>query len=239
MRLTPTELERLTIFTAAELTRKRRARGLRLNHPEAVALIADEILEGARDGRTVAELMGMGSEVLTADDVMPGVAAMLPILQVEGVFPDGTKLVTVHDPIRPTAGSAAPELEPGAVLPGEGELELSAGRRQASLKVVNSGDRPVQVGSHYHFFETNKALQFDRAAAFGMRLDVPAGTAVRFEPGQAKDVALVAFGGRQELSGLNGLTDGPVDDDGREAAVKRARAAGFFTEPKATGIEEA
>ena len=99
MMLTPTELERLTIFTAAELARRRRSRGLKLNHPEAVAFIADEILEGARDGRSVAELIGFGSTLLSTDDVMPGVAVLMPMLQVEATFPDGTKLVTVHQPI--------------------------------------------------------------------------------------------------------------------------------------------
>src|SRR3954467_13790995 len=107
MLLTPTELERLTLYTAAELARKRRAKGLKLNHPEAVAIIADEILEGAREGRSVADLIGFGSTVLCADDVLPGVPEMVPLLQVEGCFPDGTKLVTVHDPIRPSASSGA------------------------------------------------------------------------------------------------------------------------------------
>jgi urease subunit gamma/beta len=228
MLLTPTELERLTIFTAAELARRRRAKGLKLNHPEAVAFITDEILEGAREGRSVADLIAFGSTILSGDDVMPGVATMLPILQVEGMFPDGTKLVTVHEPIRPAPGAAADPLEPGAILAGEGDVELSAGRPRASLQVVNTGDRPVQVGSHYHFFEVNKALEFDRAVAFGMRLDIPAGTAVRFEPGQRKDITLVGFGGRRELSGLNGLTDGAVSDDQvRATALARARAAGF------------
>jgi urease subunit gamma/beta len=228
MLLTPTELERLTIFSAAELARRRRAKGLKLNHPEAVALITDEIIEGAREGRSVADLMAFGSTILTTDDVMPGVATMVPILQVEGVFPDGTKLVTVHEPIRPEAGASADPLEPGAILAVEGEIELSAGRPRATLGVVNTGDRPVQIGSHYHFFEVNKALDFDRAAAFGMRLDVPAGTAVRFEPGQRKQVTLVGFGGSGELSGLNALTNGTATDrSAPEAALRRAREAGF------------
>ncbi len=229
MLLTPTEMERLTIFTAAELARRRRARGLRLNHPEAVALITDAILEGARDGRSVAEMMGVGSTVLTQEDVMPGVAAMVPILQVECVFPDGTKLVTVHEPIRPVEGGEADALVPGELLtvPGE-DIVLNAGRRSATLTVVNTGDRPVQIGSHYHFFEVNKALDFDRAAAFGLRLDVPAGTAVRFEPGQTKEVTLVTYGGRREVTGFHGLADGPTDTDAaRGAALARARAAGF------------
>jgi urease subunit gamma/beta len=228
MLLTPTEMERLTIFSAAELARRRRTKGLKLNHPEAVAIITDEILEGAREGRSVADLMSFGSTILTTRDVMPGVASMLPILQVEGVFPDGTKLVTVHEPIRPEAGAAADRLEPGAILAAEGEIELSAGRKRATIDVINTGDRPVQIGSHYHFFEVNKALDFDRAAAFGMRLDIPAGTAVRFEPGQRKNVTLVGFGGRRELSGLNALTNGPATDNSvRDTALRRAREAGF------------
>jgi urease subunit gamma/beta len=227
MLLTPTELERLTIFTAAELARKRRAKGLKLNHPEAVAIITDEILEGAREGRTVAELMGLGSAILTADDVMAGVPTMVPILQVECVFPDGTKLVTVHEPIRPVEGSAADPLVPGAVLAGDGDVELNAGRARATVTVVNTGDRPIQVGSHFHFFEVNKALDFDRAAAFGMRLDIAAGTAVRFEPGVEKSVPLVAFGGRREVTGLNALADGSTGPEALPAALARARAAGF------------
>ncbi len=228
MLLTPTELERLTIFTAAELARKRHARGCKLNHPEAVALITDEILEGARDGRSVADLMGFGSTILSAEDVMPGVPAMIPILQVEGVFPDGTKLVTVHEPIRPVEGGAADVLEPGALVVGEGEIELNAGRPRITIEAVNTGDRPVQIGSHYHFFEVNKAVSFDRAAAFGLRLDIPAGTAVRFEPGQSKQVTLVPFGGRREVTGFHGLSDGAPDSEiARDAALVRARVAGF------------
>ncbi len=227
MLLTPTELERLTIFTAAELARKHRAKGLRLNFPEAVALISDEILEGAREGRGVAELIGHGSTILSTEDVMDGVAAMMPILQVEGVFPDGTKLVTVHEPIRATEGSPADLLWPGEILAMEGEIELSAGRPRVTLDVTNTGDRPIQVGSHYHFFETNRALDFDRKAATGMRLDIPAGTAVRFEPGQRRSVTLTTFGGTRDLSGLNDLSRGAKDDASWADAVDRAKAGGF------------
>ena len=227
MLLTPTEMERLTIFTAAELARKRRAKGLKLNYPEAVAIITDEILEGAREGRGVAELISYGSTILSTADVMDGVAAMMPILQVEGVFPDGTKLVTVHEPIRPREGAAADPLEPGAILAAPGDIELSAGRPRVTIEVVNTGDRPVQVGSHYHFFETNRALEFDRAAARGQHLDIPAGTAVRFEPGQRKTVTLVTFGGARNLSGLNDLTRGAKDATAWDDALARAKAGGF------------
>src|ERR1700716_2287373 len=174
MLLTPTELERLTLYTAAELARKRRARGLKLNHPEAAAIIADEILEGAREGRSVADLIGFGSTILTSDDVMPGVADLMPMLQVEATFPDGTKLVTVHDPIRPgKLQNEATAVVPGEIITPDGDIELNAGRRKVAIKATNTGDRPIQIGSHYHFFEANKALDFDRAASFGMHLDVP------------------------------------------------------------------
>ena len=229
MLLTPTEMERLTVFTAAQLARKHRDKGLKLNHPEAVALIADEILEGAREGRSVADLIAFGSTILSSDDVMPGVADLMPMIQVEGTFPDGTKLVTVHDPIRPGKKKVKKgAVTPGEVIAAEGEIEINAGRRKAKLRVVNTGDRPVQVGSHYHFFETNKALEFDRAASYGMHLDIPAGTAVRFEPGESKDVTLSAFGGTGELYGLNNLTDGSAHSEARkEAALRRARDRGF------------
>ncbi|WLS10190.1 urease subunit gamma (plasmid) [Shinella sumterensis] len=228
MLLTPTELERLTIYTAAELARKRRAKGLKLNYPETVAIISDEILEGAREGRSVAEMMALGSQILTQDDVMDGVAGMLPMLQVEATFPDGTKLVTIHEPVRPVAGKPAHSIEPGRLIVDDGEIELNAGRSKRSLNVVNTGDRPVQIGSHYHFFEVNRALDFDREAAFGMRLDIPAGTAVRFEPGQEKEVALTEFGGERVLSGLNGLTNGFAgDEDTRKRALAKARDGEF------------
>ena len=229
MLLTPTEMERLTIFTVAEMARKRRTKGLKLNYPEAVAFITDEILEGARAGQTVAELISFGSTLLTTDDVMPGIAAMMPMLQVEGTFPDGTKLVTVHEPIRP--GNEKPDATdviPGEVIAQDGDIEINAGRERVTLKVLNTGDRPIQIGSHFHFFEANKALDFDRGSAFGFHLDVPAGTAIRFEPGESKEVTLVAFGGTGEVYGLNGLTMGSTQgEQRREEALRLAREQGF------------
>ena len=228
MLLTPTEIERLTIYTAAELARKRRKKGLRLNHPEATALIADDILEGAREGRSVADLISAGAQLLTTDDVLPGVAELMPMLQVEGTFPDGTKLVTVHDPIRPGKKKVELQRVPGELFVDDGDIEINAARQTVTLKVTNTGDRPVQIGSHYHFFETNKALDFQRAEAYGMHLDIPAGTAVRFEPGEAREVTLVEFGGTGELYGLNGLTNGSRHSEARKAdALRRAREQGF------------
>lgn len=229
MLLTPTEMERLTIYVAAEIARKHKAKGLLVNHPEAVAYIVDEILEGAREGRSVADLISWGSTLLNSDDVMPGVAELMPIIQVEGTFPDGTKLVTVHDPIRPGKKKRnKEEVIPGEIFADDGDIELNAGRRKVTLKVVNTGDRPIQIGSHYHFFETNKALDFDRAQSFGMHLDVPAGTAVRFEPGESKEVVLTEFGGTGELLGLNNLTDGTWRSEAnKQEALLRARQRGF------------
>lgn len=227
MHLSPKEVDRLVLFTAAELARKRRARGVLLNYPEARALIADEVLEGARDGKSVAELMDFGASILTTDDVLPGVAKLVGVLQVEGMFPDGQKLVTIHEPIR-SGDSPVDGVEPGEVCTVEGEIELSPGRETARVTVSNKGDRPVQVGSHFHFFEVNKELNFDRAQAFGMHLDIAAGTAIRFEPGDTKDVDLVAFAGDREVHGLNNLTGGDTtSDESRSAALERAKTYGF------------
>jgi len=112
---------------------------------------------------------------------------------------------------------------PGEILPAKGDIELNAGRKTITLEVANTGDRPIQVGSHYHFFETNPALRFDRKATRGFRLDIAAGTAVRFEPGQRREVALVSLGGRREVYGFRGEVMGRMEGKGRKA---RARAGG-------------
>ncbi len=121
---------------------------------------------------------------------------------------------------------------PGEFLLADGDVIGNAERRTVELVVANTGDRPIQVGSHFHFFEANKALRFDRAAAFGMRLNVPAGTAARFEPGDEKKVTLVALAGARLVHGLNALTDGATTDDALAAALVRARANGFGEEPR-------
>jgi len=206
MMLSPREKDKLLVSMAAMVARRRLERGVKLNYPEAVALITDFVIEGARDGRTVADLMEAGAHVLSADQVMPGIAEMIHDVQVEATFPDGTKLVTVHEPIR----SASRALEPGKVETLPGDLVLNEGRRTVTLTVSNTGDRPIQVGSHYHFFETNNALAFDRPKARGMRLDIAAGTAVRFEPGQSREVQLVELGGKREIHGFQGKVMGAL-----------------------------
>ena len=198
MNLSPREKDKLLISMAAMVARRRLERGVKLNHPEAIALITDFVVEGARDGRSVAELMEAGAHVVTADQVMDGIAAMIHDIQVEATFPDGTKLVTVHHPIR----GADDALVPGEVLAEPGDIVMNVGRETITLEVANSGDRPIQVGSHYHFFETNPALKFERVRARGFRLDIPAGTAVRFEPGQSREVRLVALAGKRQAIGF-------------------------------------
>ncbi|MBU6400359.1 MAG: urease subunit gamma [Verrucomicrobia bacterium] len=249
MRLSPRELDKLILHQAGCVAQKRLARGLRLNHPEAVALIATQLLEFIREGRSVAELMDLGRQFLGRNQVMSGVPAMITEVQVEGTFPDGTKLVTVHHPIASENGDLTlalygsflpvpdlalfareeerSELEPGGCTPQAGEVELNAGRATLELAVTNLGDRPIQVGSHYHFIETNAQLRFDRAKAYGRRLDIPAGTAVRFEPGETKTVRLVAIAGQGCIRGGNNLADGPVSPANQAVALARVKAGGF------------
>jgi urease subunit gamma/beta len=253
MHLTPQDLDKLVLHQAGVLAQKRLARGLRLNYPEAVALIATQVLEFIRDGRSVAELMDLGRRVLGRADVMEHVPEMLGEVQVEGTFPDGTKLVTIHHPIALEAGdlslalygsflpipearpavSAATAPTPGEILPGEVDIEVNPGRAAIQLGVTNRGDRPIQVGSHYHFAETNRALSFDRARAYGRRLDIPAGTAVRFEPGQTRTVALVEIAGDRVVRGGNALMSGPVTDDQRQKVRQESVAREFGFEGEA------
>ncbi len=141
-------------------------------------------------------------------------ATLVAEVQVEATFPDGTKLVTLHDPIGP--GASGPDdaaLIPGEVVADGDPIVLNLGRGTLALTVENTGDRPVQVGSHYHFAEANPALAFDRDAARGHRLDIPAGTAVRFEPGVTRTVDLVPLAGHRAVWGLRGAVAGPLDAD--------------------------
>ena len=198
MNLTPREKDKLLISVAAMVARRRLERGVKLNYPETVSLIADFVVEGARDGTSVAQLMADGAHLLTAEQVMDGVPEMIPEVQVEATFPDGTKLVTVHNPVRDTVST----IKPGEIKALDGNITLNAGAKTVILKVANKGDRPIQVGSHYHFYETNEALDFDRERARGFRLDIPAGTAVRFEPGQSREITLVPFSGKRAVYGF-------------------------------------
>ncbi|WNI29036.1 urease subunit gamma [Streptomyces sp. ITFR-6] len=226
MRLTPSERDRLLLFGAAELARARRARGLRLNVPEATALVADTVCEAARDGRRLAEAIAAARAVLGADDVLPGVADVVTEVQVEAVFDDGSRLAVVTDPIGAGAGTRLGDGAPGALLPAP---EHAGPEPALRLTVRNTATVPVSVTSHFHFFEANPRLDFDRAAAYGMRLCVPAGSSVRFDPGGAAEVGLVPIGGARIAIGFAGLVDGPLDAPGaKEEALRRAVACGYL-----------
>ncbi|XP_048232981.1 urease [Ricinus communis] len=248
MKLTPREVEKVGLHSAGSLAQKRLARGLKLNYTEAVALIATQILEFVRDGdKTVAQLMDIGKQLLGRRQVLPAVPNLLDTVQVEGTFPDGTKLITIHNAIASEDGNLelalhgsflpVPSLDkfhgtedneiPGVIIFGDGNIRLNPGRKAVILKVVNRGDRPIQVGSHYHFIETNPSLHFDRKRAHGMRLNIPAGTAVRFEPGECKSVILVSIGGKKVIRGGNGIVDGLVDDANYAKVADSISVRGF------------
>ncbi|KAK4181761.1 hypothetical protein QBC36DRAFT_317189 [Triangularia setosa] len=266
MHLVPRELDKLTISHLGFLAQRRLARGLKLNHSEAVALISSNIQELIRDGaHTVSDLMALGSTMLGRRHVLPSVLSTLHEIQVEGTFPSGTYLVTVHNPISsddgnldralygsflptpsndifplPPAEEYAAEAQPGAVVcVRDTVVKLNEGRRRIKLKVTSKGDRPIQVGSHYHFVETNPELEFDRIAAVGYRLDIPAGTSVRFEPGDKKTVTLVEIGGYKIIRGGNRIANGAVEETRKspEEVVKRLLEMGFAHTPQPEIVE--
>ena len=250
MRLSPREIDKLMLHQAGCLAQKRYARGLLLNYTEAVALIASQLLEFIREGERVAQLMDKGKKLLGLSDVMSGVADMIDEVQVEGTFPDGTKLVTVHQPICNENGSEELALygsgltrnatvsspdnaccgNPGETMVENTEIILNEDRNGISLTVTNMGDRPVQVGSHYPFFETNSSLKFARKQAYGCRLDIPAGTAVRFEPGESKTVQLIPVSGEKKVFGGNALIAGELSEKNCREALARATEKQFLNE---------
>ncbi len=224
MRLTPREQDRLTIFLAAQLARARRERGLLLNVPEASALICDVFCEAARDGATLAEATARARAALGPADVLPGTADVLHRLEIEALFDDGSRLAVIDNPI---GGAGLGDAAPGAVLTADGPVPYPD-LPVTPLEVSNTAPVPIAVTSHWHFFEANPRLRFDRAAAFGRRLRIPAGASVRFEPGTTRAVELVDIGGDRIAIGFAGLVDGPLDAPGaREAALAKARACGY------------
>jgi urease subunit gamma/beta len=227
MRLTPQERDRLLIFTAAQLAHARRRRGVRLNVPETIAVVSDAVIEAARDGARLTEAVSAGRAVLGPDDVLPGVADVVAEVRVEAVFDDGTRLAVVLDPI---GGGSLGDQAPGAVL--THPLAAVTGAAATDLVTVlvrNTADVAISVTSHWHFFEANPHLRFDRAAAYGRHLAIDAGAAVRFEPGVDVEVSLAPIRGRRVAIGFAGLVDGPLDSPGgREQALARARSMGYL-----------
>lgn len=246
MHLTPHETDKLMLVTTGQLAQRRLARGLRLNYPEAIALISLVMLELIRDGEhSVAELMQIGGTILGKREVMTGIAEMIEDVQIEGTFKDGTKLVAVRSPVSAEKGDMKLALY-GSFLPvpaqfqdaddmgiageticGAGAIVLNEGRETVTLSVTNTDSRPVQIGSHFNFVETNPRLKFDRAAAYGKRLDIPAGLAVRFEPGETKEVTLVEIAGNKIIRGGNNLVDGAVNEENKQRTLARVSERNF------------
>ncbi|MGP3970626.1 urease subunit gamma [Streptomyces sp. 6N223] len=219
MHLTPHEQERLLIHVAADVAERRRKDKVELNYPEAVALLTVHVYEQARRGKSVNDIMDSARKLLKPGELMEGVAEMIENVQVEATFPDGTKLVTIHNPVEVTTKEQ--RLHPGEVVhPVSAEgIVVNEGREVTTVFVRNPGDRPVQVGSHYHFAEANPGLEFDREAANGKRLNMAAGTSRRFEPQEGIDeeeeegcrVELVDIAGERVVRGLRGEVEGELD----------------------------
>jgi urease subunit gamma/beta len=195
MRLTPWEEERLLVFTAAELARRHRASGLALNAPEAIALMCDAMFEAARAGGSYADVEAAARAAVSRDEVMPGVRELVADVRLEVLLGDGTRLVVVLDPLG-GPGEALAGDGPGAVRPGDSDERPSTPAADSiELTVRSESRRVIRVTSHYPFDRVNTRLVFDRAAAHGFRLDIPAGATVRWSPGESRTVRLVRFAG--------------------------------------------
>jgi urease subunit gamma/beta len=190
VRQTPTEEDRLRIFTAAELARRSLSLGLALNAPEAIAVVCDVMHLAARTGATYEDVIVAGRSALTPDQVMDGVADIATEIRLEVLLDEGSRLVVLREPFGPASADG-----PGAIRFAEGDVAMVPERPRIMLSVTNTSERPVRVSSHFPFHETNAKLTFDRDAARGFRLDLPAGDSVRWAPGETRDVALVAYGG--------------------------------------------
>lgn len=235
------------LVTTGQLAQRRLARGLRLNYPEAIGLISLVLLELMRDGKhSVAELMTIGGKLLGKREVLPGVPEMIDEVHIEGTFPDGTKLVAVRSPISadtgdlslalygsflpvPAAFAPVPEtpVTVGATHCAEGDVILNADRETMTISVTNTDDRPIQIGSHFNFVEANARLKFDREGAYGKRLDIPAGTAIRFEPGQTREMTLVEIAGNKIIRGGNNLADGEINETNKTRMLERVNERAF------------
>lgn len=216
MALTPGEQDRLLLFTQAELARARRARGLRLNIPEARALVADAVCEWARDGLALEDVRARAAALLTPADVLDEVPSAIGPVQVEARFDDGTRLVVIDPVIAPTAGGVPSAPQPVSAACGE-------------LRLVNEAATPVGITSHVHLAEVNPRVRLDRAAAFGHRLAIAAGETIWLAAGEVRDLPVTPIAGERVVVGTSGLVDGALDDPQvRDRALAALRACGFL-----------
>lgn len=194
MYLSPTEEDRLLVFMAAELARRSMDRGVGLNAPEAIALTCDEMHFAARAGGSFEDVIAAGHRAASPEDLLPGVAELVDEIRLEVLLDEGSRLVVLR---RPWVVRGAPE-GPGAMRRPAGSIELNEGRERRFLTVRNGSDRPVRVSSHYPFWRVNPRLEFDRDAARGFRLDIPAGSSVHWDPAEEKEINLVRYGGEHD-----------------------------------------
>jgi urease subunit gamma/beta len=195
MYLSPTEEDRLRIFAAAELARRTRGDGIKLNAPEATALICDEMHRAARAGASLDAVLAAGRSAVGPDEVLDGVPALVAEIRIEVLLEDGMRLAVLRDPVGPGPASQPGDIgRPGEIRVPAGEIPLTPGQPGLRIRVTSSSAKPIRVSSHYPFWRVNARLEFDRAAAAGYRLDIPAGASVRWAPGETKEVNLVPFG---------------------------------------------
>ncbi|UJR28719.1 hypothetical protein I4U23_009948 [Adineta vaga] len=263
MRLTEREFENLKISYAGLLAQKRLARGVRLNYPEAVALISSQCLEIIRDGKsTLTDIQQKAKKMLGKNMVLNGVPQMIKEINLEATFPDGVKIVMIRNPICTDMGDleiafygsflplpstdlfqkgndAESGPHPGEIfLKDTQPIILNADRDSIFITVTNESSELISVGSHYHFVETNRHLAFDRTLAYGMRLNIPAGDILTFNPGEQKEVPLIPIGGQRIIHGGNGLFDGPVNDENLKKNQKNLRKNNFLHVDEKNSVEK-
>jgi len=219
--LTPSELDRLLIFNVAQLAQSRRARGVKLNKPEAVALISHAVIESARDGSDHSTALQAGLTAVTDDELLPGVGPLLSGIAVEAVFSDGRRLVVVdYESADSDVPGKVTRLTP---------ITKETNSDIVSVTVINESDIQISVTTHMHFFEANPKLRFNRSDSYGRHLDIRAGEHVDFPPGVEVSVNLVPITGDRILIGFAGLVDGPLDASGvKESAITKARSLGYL-----------
>jgi len=219
--LTPSELDRLLIFNVAQLAQSRRDRGVKLNKPEAVALISNAVIEAARDGASHSSALQAGLAAVTNDELLAGVGPLLSGIAVEAVFSDGRRLVVVD--FESTDNDVPGKVTRLTPITQETNPDI------VSVIVVNESEIQISVTTHMHFFEANPRLRFDRVASYGRHLQIPAGEHVDFPPGVEVSVNLVPITGNRILIGFAGLVDGPLDAPGaKESAIAKATSLGYL-----------